>query len=268
MASVTYRNVVKYFDKTRVIEDFSLTINDGELVVFVGPSGCGKTTLIRLLAGLEQSSKGEIYIDGNSVNGVPPRDRNIAMVFQNYALYPHMTVANNMGFGLKMAGVSRQERRETVGKVAELLALSELLARKPGELSGGQRQRVAMGRAIARRPSVYLMDEPLSNLDAELRNHVRAEIKQLQRQLNTTMIYVTHDQTEAMTLAHRIAVMNDGVLQQFGSPDELYSKPTNTFVASFLGVPPMNFFPRSNNRGRDAYLTTWSEDAIIQKTTE
>jgi multiple sugar transport system ATP-binding protein len=212
-------------------------------MVFVGPSGCGKTTLLRLIAGLESLTAGEIHIGDRQVNDVPPRDRNIAMVFQNYALYPHMTVAKNIDFGLKLRGMKKAEREAAVKRVAALLGLDGFLDRKPRELSGGQRQRVAMGRCIVRDPAVFLMDEPLSNLDAKLRNHMRVEIKQLQRDLEKTMIYVTHDQVEAMTLADRIMVLEAGHVSQIGTPDDLYARPANTFVAGFIGTPAMNFIP-------------------------
>ena len=242
MASVRYEQLVKNFGVVRVIKGLDLEVRDGELVVFVGPSGCGKTTLLRLIGGLEEVTEGTLYIGDRAVNDIPPKQRNVSMVFQNYALFPHMTVAQNIAFGLKMRGASKSEQETAVSRVAEILGLTELLERRPRQLSGGQRQRVAMGRAIVRNPDVYLMDEPLSNLDAELRSQMRVEIKQLQRRLRTTMIFVTHDQVEAMTLADRIAVLRDGELQQYGTPDELYTKPVNRFIGGFIGSPAMNFF--------------------------
>ena len=241
MTSVKFERVIKNFGDLPVIKEVDLDILSGELVVFVGPSGCGKTTLLRLLAGLEEATDGNIYIGDTRVNDVPPKDRNIAMVFQNYALYPHMTVAENIGFGLKLRGVDKAERLQAVTKAAEILGIETLLDRQPRILSGGQRQRVAMGRAIVRNPAVFLMDEPLSNLDAKLRTQMRVEIRKLQRRLGTTTIYVTHDQVEAMTLADRIAVLEDGKLQQFGTPTALYTSPANRFVAGFLGSPSINF---------------------------
>ena len=241
MASVTYHQVTKTFGNVDVIKGINLDIQDGELVVFVGPSGCGKSTLLRMLAGLEDVTSGTLKIGDTKVNDIPAKKRNIAMVFQNYALYPHMTVAENMGFGLKLRGINKADRTKAVKEAAAILGIENLLDRKPRALSGGQRQRVAMGRAIVRDPAVFLMDEPLSNLDAKLRTQMRAEIRKLQRRLGTTMIYVTHDQIEAMTLADRIAVLNNGYVQQFGSPSELYHAPCNKFVAAFLGSPAINF---------------------------
>ena len=241
MTSVTYHQITKSFGNFDVLKGIDLDIQDGELVVFVGPSGCGKSTLLRLLAGLEGVTSGTLKIGETKVNDIPAKKRNIAMVFQNYALYPHMTVAENMGFGLKLRGTSKADRKKAVEEAAAILGIENLLDRKPRALSGGQRQRVAMGRAIVRDPDVFLMDEPLSNLDAKLRTQMRVEIRKLQRRLGTTMIYVTHDQIEAMTLADRIAVLNDGYVQQFGSPSELYHAPCNKFVAAFLGSPAINF---------------------------
>jgi multiple sugar transport system ATP-binding protein len=241
MATVRYHGVRKDFDRSEIIRGVDLDIADGEFVVFVGPSGCGKTTLLRLLAGLEHLTSGDIFIGRRNVSEVPARDRNIAMVFQNYALYPHMTVAENIGFGLKLRGMARADREARIRDAASLLGLGELLDRKPRALSGGQRQRVAMGRAIVRDPDVFLMDEPLSNLDAQLRTQMRADIRDLQSHLGTTTIYVTHDQVEAITMADRIVVIRDGVVQQFGSPAELYDRPANRFVAGFIGSPAMNF---------------------------
>ena len=241
MASVELRGVTKAFGKLEVIHDVSLTIPDREFVVFVGPSGCGKSTLLRMIAGLEEITEGEIRIGGKRVNEVPAADRGIAMVFQSYALYPHMTVAENMGFGLKMSGVPAQEVKAKVAQAAAILQIEDLLDRKPRALSGGQRQRVAIGRAITRNPEVFLFDEPLSNLDAGLRAQMRIELARLHAEFNSTMIYVTHDQVEAMTLADRIVVMNSGRIEQQGAPLDLYERPDNMFVASFLGQPKINF---------------------------
>ncbi|MCS6958844.1 MAG: sn-glycerol-3-phosphate ABC transporter ATP-binding protein UgpC [Pseudanabaenaceae cyanobacterium SKYGB_i_bin29] len=220
-----------------------LQIGDGELCTLVGPSGCGKSTILRLIAGLETPTTGEIYIGEKKVNDLPPRDRDVAMVFQNYALYPHMTVAENLSFGLRMRGVDKSVIRERVQSVAKALGLENLLQRKPSQLSGGQQQRVALGRAIVRQPQVFLLDEPLSNLDAQLRDTTRAELKLLHRQLQTTMIYVTHDQVEAMTLADRMVVLYQGQIQQIGTPQEIYQQPANRMVATFIGNPPMNILP-------------------------
>jgi multiple sugar transport system ATP-binding protein len=242
MAAIEIQDVSKrYRDGTVAVHDLSLEIADGEFTVLVGPSGCGKTTLLRMIAGLEEITSGTISIGDRVVNDLTPKDRDIAMVFQNYALYPHMTVAKNMGFALRRAGVGAEEIRSKVEHAADLLGISDQLERKPGNLSGGQRQRVAMGRAIVRDPQAFLMDEPLSNLDAKLRIQMRAEITRIQRRLHTTTVYVTHDQTEAMTLGDRLAVMRDGVLQQLGTPAELYERPQNLFVAGFIGAPAMNF---------------------------
>ncbi|MFZ1995885.1 MAG: sn-glycerol-3-phosphate ABC transporter ATP-binding protein UgpC [Solirubrobacteraceae bacterium] len=242
MAAIEIQEVSKrYRDGTLAVRDLSLRIADGEFTVLVGPSGCGKTTLLRMIAGLEEISTGTISIGDRVVNDLTPKDRDIAMVFQNYALYPHMTVARNMGFALRRAKVPAAEITRKVHQAAELLGISDQLERKPGNLSGGQRQRVAMGRAIVRDPQAFLMDEPLSNLDAKLRIQMRAEITRIQRRLHTTTVYVTHDQTEAMTLGDRLAVMRDGVIQQLGTPAELYERPQNLFVAGFIGAPAMNF---------------------------
>jgi multiple sugar transport system ATP-binding protein len=242
MSAITINEVSKrYRDGTLAVRDLSLDIADGEFMILVGPSGCGKTTLLRMLAGLEQVSGGTISIGERVVNDLEPRERDIAMVFQNYALYPHMTVARNMGFALKRAKVPAGEIQRKVREAAELLGISDQLERKPANLSGGQRQRVAMGRAIVRDPQAFLMDEPLSNLDAKLRLQMRSEIVRIQRRLSTTTVYVTHDQTEAMTLGDRVAVMREGVLQQVGTPAQLYGRPRNLFVAGFIGAPPMNF---------------------------
>ena len=241
MASVTLKNVYKiYSGGVTAVTDFCLDIEDKEFIILVGPSGCGKSTTLRMIAGLEEISKGELYIGDQLANDVAPKDRDIAMVFQNYALYPHMTVADNMGFALKIAGTPKEEIRKRVEKAAEILDLTEYLDRKPKALSGGQRQRVAMGRAIVREPKVFLMDEPLSNLDAKLRVQTRTQIAALQRQLGVTTLYVTHDQTEALTMGDRIAVIKLGVLQQVGAPTELYDRPANVFVAGFIGSPSMN----------------------------
>lgn len=241
MADVSLHGISKSFGSAEVLHDINLTIEDKEFVVFVGPSGCGKSTLLRIIAGLESASSGELRIGGRRVNEVPPAERRIAMVFQSYALYPHMSVYKNMAFGLKFAKIDRREIDRRVRKAAETLKLSGLLERKPRELSGGQRQRVAIGRAIVREPSVFLFDEPLSNLDAALRVNTRIEIAKLHRDLGTTMIYVTHDQTEAMTLASKIVVMNQGRIEQVGAPLDLYHRPCNLFVAGFIGSPRMNF---------------------------
>ncbi len=245
MSSVTYDHATRlYPGGTRAAVDaLNLEIADGEFLVLVGPSGCGKSTSLRMLAGLEEVNDGHIFIGDKDVTDVPPKDRDIAMVFQNYALYPHMTVAENMGFALKIAGVGKDERAQRVQEAARLLDLEPYLARKPKALSGGQRQRVAMGRAIVRQPQVFLMDEPLSNLDAKLRVQTRTQIASLQRRLGVTTVYVTHDQTEALTMGDRICVLKDGLLQQVGSPRELYERPQNVFVAGFIGSPAMNLFP-------------------------
>jgi multiple sugar transport system ATP-binding protein len=241
MAAIDYSELTKVFpDGTAAVEAFDLSVADGEFVVLVGPSGSGKTTVLRMTAGLETPSSGEVRIGGETVNDVDPQDRNIAMVFQNYALYPHMTVFDNMGFGLRLHGLKKREVRERVLPAAEMLGLTDLLKRKPGQLSGGQRQRVAMGRAIVREPDALLMDEPLSNLDAKLRVEMRAYISFLHQRLRTTTVYVTHDQTEAMTMGDRVAVMRDGRLEQCDIPQRLYDRPANLFVAGFIGSPAMN----------------------------
>ncbi|WP_431273386.1 ABC transporter ATP-binding protein [Variovorax ureilyticus] len=240
MASVTFRDIQKFYGKTRVIERLGFEIEDGEFVVLVGPSGCGKSTLLRMLAGLEDITGGEILIDGRVVNELESKDRDIAMVFQSYALYPHMTVGENMGFSLRLRNADKVVTQQRVTAAAKILNLDHLLERYPRELSGGQRQRVAMGRAIVRDPKVFLFDEPLSNLDAKLRVAMRAEIKALHQRLKTTTVYVTHDQIEAMTMADRIVVMHDGAVEQIGTPLELYDRPDNLFVAQFIGSPAMN----------------------------
>jgi multiple sugar transport system ATP-binding protein len=243
MAELKLDHIFKIYDnKVTAVQDFNLHIEDKEFIVFVGPSGCGKSTTLRMIAGLEDISKGDFYIDGKRVNDVAPKDRDIAMVFQNYALYPHMTVYDNMAFGLKLRKFPKDEIDRRVQDAAKILGLEAYLTRKPKALSGGQRQRVALGRAIVRDAKVFLMDEPLSNLDAKLRVQMRAEIAKLHRRLDTTTIYVTHDQTEAMTMATRLVVMKDGVIQQVGSPKEVYEKPENVFVGGFIGSPAMNFF--------------------------
>jgi multiple sugar transport system ATP-binding protein len=241
MAPVALREIRKSFGQVEVIHGVNVDITDGEFVILVGPSGCGKSTLLRMIAGLEQISQGDILIGERVVNNVPPKERDIAMVFQNYALYPHMTVADNMGFSLKLRRTEKRLIEERVNRAAEILGLTQLLARYPRQLSGGQRQRVAMGRAIVRDPQVFLFDEPLSNLDAKLRVAMRTEIKELHQRLGTTTVYVTHDQIEAMTMADKIVVMHDGVVEQIGAPLDLYDKPRNLFVAGFIGSPAMNF---------------------------
>lgn len=243
MASVQFRGVEKYFGGTQVIRGVSIDIADGQFTVLVGPSGCGKSTLLRMLAGLEEITTGEIAIGGRVVNRLPPKERDIAMVFQNYALYPHMSVYDNMAFSLKLAGIARETIRQKVDKASGILGLGNLLDRYPRQLSGGQRQRVAMGRAIVRDPQVFLFDEPLSNLDAKLRVQMRAEIKELHQRLRTTSVYVTHDQIEAMTMADQIVVMRDGRVEQRGQPLAIYDRPDNLFVAGFIGSPAMNFVP-------------------------
>ncbi|HSB35679.1 MAG TPA: sn-glycerol-3-phosphate ABC transporter ATP-binding protein UgpC [Thermoanaerobaculia bacterium] len=243
MAGVTLRHVAKRFGDVSVIEDLNLEIRDQEFMVLVGPSGCGKSTALRMIAGLEEVSEGVVEIGERVVNDLPPKDRDIAMVFQNYALYPHMTVRENLEFGLRIRKLPRADIDRLVDEAAQVLGISQLLERKPRQLSGGQRQRVALGRAITRKPAVFLFDEPLSNLDAKLRVQMRAEITKLQQRLKTTSVYVTHDQVEAMTMGSRIAVMKDGRLQQVGTPLEVYERPANLFVANFIGTPPMNFFP-------------------------
>lgn len=245
MASLTINNARKSYGKTLVLHDVDIKVAEGEFLVLVGPSGCGKSTLLNMIAGLESVTGGTIEIDGAIVNDLPPADRDIAMVFQSYALYPNMTVAKNIAFGLEMRKVPGHEREKAVAKVAELLQIEPLLNRKPGQLSGGQRQRVAMGRALVRNPKIFLFDEPLSNLDAKLRVEMRTEIKKLHQRLGTTIVYVTHDQIEAMTMATRIAVMQGGYLQQLGTPKSIYDRPANTFVATFMGSPPMNLIPAS-----------------------
>ena len=253
MSTVSLKNIYKIYDNSvTAVSDFNLEIADKEFIVLVGPSGCGKSTTLRMVAGLEEISKGELYIDGKLVNDVEPKDRDIAMVFQSYALYPHMTVRENMEFPLKLKKVPKEEIQQRVDQAAEILGITQYLDRKPKALSGGQRQRVAIGRAIVREPKVLLMDEPLSNLDAKLRNQMRAEIIKLRQRINTTFVYVTHDQTEAMTLGDRIVIMKDGFVQQIGTPQEVFEKPINIFVAGFIGTPQMNFFnARLEKKGGD-----------------
>ncbi|MFS8181289.1 ABC transporter ATP-binding protein [Pseudovibrio denitrificans] len=241
MATISIEHASKSFGSTEVLKDISLDVKDGEFLVLLGSSGCGKSTLLNIIAGLEPIAEGEIRLDGEVVNDVHPKNRDIAMVFQSYALYPNMTVERNIAFGLEMRRISKAERKAAVREVASMLQIEHLLARKPAQLSGGQRQRVAMGRALVRRPKIFLFDEPLSNLDAKLRGELRTEIKKLHQTLKATMVYVTHDQIEAMTLADRIAIMKDGIIQQIGTPQEIYSKPANMYVAGFVGAPPMNF---------------------------
>ncbi len=251
MASVQLNNLSKSYRKDElVVKDFNLDIRDGEFIVLVGPSGCGKSTVLRMIAGLEDITAGEILIDGDVVNEQPPKDRDIAMVFQNYALYPHMNVFKNLAFGLKLRKYPPQEINDRVKRAADILEIGKYLEKKPKELSGGERQRVALGRAIVRNPKVFLFDEPLSNLDAKLRVQMRAEIKNLHSELKTTMVYVTHDQVEAMTMGDRIVIMKDGIVQQIGSPMEVYQSPQNIFVGSFIGSPAMNFVPGSMSDGK------------------
>jgi multiple sugar transport system ATP-binding protein len=248
MTELRFRNVIKRYGKIEVVHGIDLDVADKEFLVLVGPSGCGKSTLLRMIAGLEEISDGTIEMDGKVINDIAPKDRGLAMVFQNYALYPHMNVYENMAFGLRQRKTPKDEIQERVESVGEVLGLGELLQRKPHELSGGQRQRVAMGRAMVRKPSVFLFDEPLSNLDAKLRIQMRAEIKMLHQRVQSTMVYVTHDQVEAMTLADRIVVLKDGYIEQVGTPLELFLKPANVFVAGFIGTPPMNLLECTNEK--------------------
>ncbi|MDP9241935.1 MAG: sn-glycerol-3-phosphate ABC transporter ATP-binding protein UgpC [Actinomycetota bacterium] len=254
MAKILLDRVTKVFgDDVIAVNDVSLEIEDGEFIVLVGPSGCGKSTILRILAGLEDVTAGELSIDDRQITDLPPKDRDVAMVFQNYALYPHMTVEQNLGFGLRLRKTPKEEQRRRVQDVAKILGLDKLMQRKPSELSGGQRQRVAMGRAMVREPQAFLMDEPLSNLDAKLRVQMRAELARLHERLGTTTVFVTHDQVEAMTLGHRVAVLRDGVLQQVDGPHELYEHPANLFVAAFIGSPPMNLVEASVQGGRISF---------------
>ncbi|GHU62419.1 sugar ABC transporter ATP-binding protein [Clostridia bacterium] len=263
MASLSLKDINKVYPNGFVaVKDFNLEIEDKEFVIFVGPSGCGKSTTLRMIAGLEDISSGELSIDGNVVNDIEPKDRDIAMVFQNYALYPHMTVYDNMAFGLKLRKTPKEEIDRLVRDAAKILDLEKLLDRKPKALSGGQRQRVAMGRAIVRNPKVFLMDEPLSNLDAKLRVQMRIEISKLHQRLGSTIIYVTHDQTEAMTLGTRIVVMKDGLVQQIDTPQNLYSKPANQFVASFIGSPQMNIFPAQLTKQEEDYVLAFGTNTV------
>jgi len=264
MARILLENVTKVFDgEVTAVRDFNLEVRDGEFMVIVGPSGCGKTTTLRMIAGLEEMTSGNVYIGDAQVNNVSPKDRDVAMVFQNYALYPHMNAYQNMAFALKMRNISRTEIKKRIEEVASLLGIEHLLHRKPGALSGGQRQRVALGRAIVRRPRAFLFDEPLSNLDAALRLRTRAELKDLHHKPKTTTIYVTHDQTEAMCLGDRICVVREGEIQQTAGPMELYEKPVNRFVAGFLGTPPMNFLAGGTKLKNDTAFFKIGNDAVI-----
>ncbi len=270
MAEVTLQNISKSYDdvdkergRKKAVDDISFSVHDKEFMVLVGPSGCGKSTLLRMIAGLEDISEGTLSIDGKKMNDLSPRDRDIAMVFQNYALYPHMTVYDNMAFGLKLKNFSKSEIKERVLETAQLLEIEDELYRKPKTLSGGQRQRVAIGRAIIRRPKVFLFDEPLSNLDAKLRSQMRIELQRLHREINATMIYVTHDQTEAMTLGHRIAVLNRGTLMQIDTPMHLYNNPANKFVAGFIGSPTMNFIQGYLKYEGNYFLSHETEECYI-----
>ncbi len=263
MAQVSLRKVVKRFDDTEAVRGIDLDIADKEFVVLVGPSGCGKSTTLRMIAGLEEISAGEIAVDGEVVNDVPPKDRDMAMVFQNYALYPHMTVYENMSFGLRLKRYPKDEIARRVREAARILDITELLERKPRQLSGGQRQRVAMGRAIVRNPKVFLFDEPLSNLDAKLRVQMRTEIKRVHQKVRTTTVYVTHDQVEAMTLADRVVVMNGGRIEQIGSPNDVYHAPMTRFVAGFIGSPAMNFLPCRLEEVDGALKVRLSDDVVL-----
>jgi multiple sugar transport system ATP-binding protein len=263
MAQVSLRKLYKRFDETEAVRGIDLDIADKEFVVLVGPSGCGKTTTLRMIAGLEEVSAGEIAVDGEVVNDVPPKDRDMAMVFQNYALYPHMTVYENMSFGLRLKRYPREEIARRVQEAARILDIAELLDRKPRQLSGGQRQRVAMGRAIVRNPKVFLFDEPLSNLDAKLRVQMRTEIKRVHQKVRTTTVYVTHDQVEAMTLADRVVVMNRGRIEQIGSPNELYHAPKTRFVAGFIGSPAMNLLPCRLEQASGGLRVRLSQDIAL-----
>jgi multiple sugar transport system ATP-binding protein len=262
MGQVSLKGIRKSYGDVHVIKGIDLEVHDGEFLVFVGPSGCGKSTTLRMIAGLEDITAGELTIDGQRVNDMRPADRGTAMVFQSYALYPHMTVGENMGFALKMQGVGKAQRTEQVGKTAEILRITELLGRYPKELSGGQRQRVAIGRAIVRKPKVFLFDEPLSNLDAALRVNMRIELTRLHQELGTTMIYVTHDQVEAMTMGDRIAVFNKGHVEQLGAPMQLYTRPANEFVATFIGAPKINIVDRPGTGASQAHRSLWAAMAM------
>ena len=263
MAEVELVNLSKSFGAVEVLHDLSLTVAEGEFVALVGPSGCGKSTLLRIVAGLEEATSGDVVMDGEIVNDLTPRERNIAMVFQSYALYPHMSVEENIGFNLRISGVPKAERRRRAREAADILGLGDLLDRKPSQLSGGQRQRVAMGRAIVRNPDAFLFDEPLSNLDAKLRSEMRDEIKRLHNKVRTTSIYVTHDQIEAMTLADRIVILRGGVIQQIGTPSQLYRDPANSFVAGFIGSPAMNFLDATLDRSKGAAVATLGDGTRI-----
>jgi len=262
VGQVTLRALRKNFGDVAVIRGVDLEVRDGEFMVFVGPSGCGKSTTLRMIAGLETITSGDLLIDGQRANELRPADRGTAMVFQSYALYPHMTVSENMGFALKMAGVGKAERTQQVGRAAEILRITELLDRYPKQLSGGQRQRVAIGRAIVRKPKVFLFDEPLSNLDAALRVNMRIELTKLHRELGATMIYVTHDQVEAMTMGDRIAVFHDGIVEQLGPPLQLYGRPANRFVAGFIGAPRINLVDRPDTAAAGAHRALWDRLAV------
>ena len=264
MAELTLRAVQKQFGGVEAVKAVDLDVDHGEFIVLVGPSGCGKSTLLRMIAGLEEITSGEIKLDGHSLNQVAPRDRDMAMVFQDYALYPHMTVAENLGFALKMRALSPEQIDAKVSEVAKMLELDALLERKPRALSGGQRQRVALGRALIRDPKVFLFDEPLSNLDAKLRVGMRMEIRKLQNALGTTSIYVTHDQIEAMTMADRIVVLKLGEVQQIGTPGDIYQRPVNSFVGTFIGSPPMSLVPATMRRDGDAFLLDFGKDQTIR----
>lgn len=263
MGALLIDQVTKSFGDTQILKGINIDIQDGEFIILVGPSGCGKSTLMNIIAGLEDATAGRLELAGRDVTDVSPKDRDIAMVFQSYALYPTMNVARNISFGLEMRKVPKEERDRVVTEVAKLLQIDHLLDRKPSQLSGGQRQRVAMGRALARSPRVFLFDEPLSNLDAKLRVEMRTEIKKLHKRLGTTIVYVTHDQIEAMTLADRIAVMKDGIVQQLGTPDEIYNDPSNMFVAGFMGSPPMNFIEVELENGQ-AVIESCSERHLLR----
>ncbi|OWJ62745.1 ABC transporter ATP-binding protein [Inquilinus limosus] len=266
MASLTIQNVIKRYGAIEILKGINIGIDDGEFLVLVGPSGCGKSTLLNMIAGLDTISDGSIAIDGQRVNDLHPKDRDIAMVFQSYALYPNMSVEQNIGFGLEMRGVPKEQRAKAIAEVARLLQMEHLLKRKPSQLSGGQRQRVAMGRALVRDPKIFLFDEPLSNLDAKLRVEMRTEIKKLHQRLKSTIVYVTHDQIEAMTLATRIAVMRAGELQQLGTPREIYDTPANTFVAGFMGSPPMNLIKAKvvdHNGGPHAAIDRMHDGEVV-----
>lgn len=270
MASVKIENVTKEFKDVVAVKDLTMEIKDGEFLVFLGPSGCGKTTILRIIAGLENPTEGQIYINGKDVTGLRPKDRNVAMVFQSYSLYPHMTAFQNMAFPLRIAGIEREKIKGKVEETAELLGVQNLLKKKPRELSGGQSQRIALGRAIVREPSIFLFDEPLSNLDAKLRVQMRGELTKLHKELGITSIYVTHDQVEAMTLGERIALLKEGILMQHGKPMEIYENPVNTFVASFLGSPSMNLLPADefdflSEFGKNKILGIRPEDIEIVK---